>query len=267
MGPEQAIHRSVMAMDIEGYSTRANPVQHSLRAALYALAEAAAADAGLEWSQFGVQDAGDSILLFVEPTVPPFRLAGPYLRALDDRLAERSGQVSTQYAMRLRVALHGGLVNRDAHGWYGDAVNLTARLLDAQPLREVLKTATRAHLAFIASEHLYTEVISQQYRTIDTAAYQRVRFAAKHTDGLTGWVYVPGYAAPPALAGAPREGRSAPEQRQERERSSTAESFASAMTGGVAFLNSGNVTVHGDVTDSKVVVHDNRKSGGAGAAP
>lgn len=263
MGPEQAIHRSVMAMDIEGYSTRPNPVQHSLRAALYDLAEAAAGDAGLEWPQFGVQDAGDSILLFVEPTVPPFRLAGPYLRALDDRLAEHSRQVSAQYSMRLRVALHSGLVNRDAHGWYGDAVNLTARLLDAQPLREVLKTATRAHLAFIASELLYTEVISQHYRTIDTAAYQRVRFAVKHTDGLTGWVYVPGYAAPPELAAAPRQEHSAPEQRQER---SAAESFPSAMTGGVAFLNSGNVTVHGDVTDSKVVIHDNRRSGGAGAA-
>lgn len=211
MGPEQAVHRSILTMDIEGYSNRANPAQASLRAALYDLAAGCAADAGLDWSEFGIEDAGDSILLFIPATVPPVKLAGPFIRALDDRLAERSRQTSPEYSMRLRVALHHGLVDRDAHGWSGEAINLTARLLDAQPLRDVLKVASRARLAFIVSDDLYRDVIRHQYRTIDTAAYRPVRFDVKQQHGIAGWIFVPGYSNPPTVGGMNRDERQDPD--------------------------------------------------------
>jgi hypothetical protein len=209
MGPEQAIHRSILTMDIEGYSNRSNPAQASLRAALYDLAAASAADAGLDWSEFGIEDAGDSILLFIPAAVPPARLAGSFIRALDERLAERALQTSPEYSMRLRVALHHGLVDQDAHGWSGDAINLTARLLDAQPLRDVLKAANRARLVFIVSDDLYQDVIRHQYRTIDTAAYRPVTFDVKQQRGITGWIFVPGYPNPPTVDGMTREERQA----------------------------------------------------------
>ncbi|MBS2965369.1 adenylate/guanylate cyclase domain-containing protein [Actinocrinis puniceicyclus] len=254
MGPEQAIHRSILAMDIEGFSTRANPVQRSLRSALYELARAAAADAGLEWQGFGVQDAGDSILLFIEPTVPPAQLAGPYLRALVDRLAERTRQVSAEYTMRLRIALHHGLVDADGHGWCGDAVNLTARLLDADTLRQVLKAAGRAQLVFIVSDGLYRDVIRHQYRAIDTAAYRSVSFDVKQQHGIVGWVYVPGYPSPPGLGGEARE--QSPPAGPGPQRPSTP-AFPAVPSGGFSFTNNG--TVNGGVAQVKNVYGDERE--------
>ena len=201
MGAESAIHHAVVAIDIEGFSRRTDTVQAELHDAMYAVAEAAAADAWLDWDGFGLEDGGDSILIYIPASVQPVRLAGPFLRALDDRLAQRARRVSQEYSMRWRVAMHHGQVHRDANGWTGDAVNHTARLLDAQPLREILATALRARLAFIASESVYGDVIAQGHDAIDRAAYRRVRFAAKGGGELSGWVCVPGYPTPPQVAG------------------------------------------------------------------
>jgi len=262
MGPEQAIHRSIMTMDIEGYSSRGNPAQAALRAALYDLAAACAAEAGLDWPEFGLEDAGDSILLFIPATVPPVRLAGPFVRALNERLAERARQSSPEYSMRLRVALHHGLVARDAHGWSGDAINLTARLLDARPLREALSAATRAHLAFIVSDDLYQDVIRHQYRSIDTAAYRRVSFDVKQQHGLVGWIFVPGYSSPPIDRGTTSDerhdedpGRSAPQNSghpfpvppPSLTFNHNTLTFNGPVSGGVGGGN--NVNVHGDDSD------------------
>lgn len=257
MEPEQAIHRSIMAMDIEGYSTRGNPAQSSLRAALYDLAQASTDDVGLDWSQFGVQDAGDSILLFIPSTVPPVRLVGTLVRALDDRLAERSRRTSAEYAMRLRVALHYGLVQRDRHGWSGDAVNLTTRLLDAQPLREVLSAATRARLVFIVSDDIYQDVIRHEYRSIDTAAYCPVRFDAKQMRDVVGWVFVPGYPSPPILGSGEKPGAERSSSRAQEERPAAT---ASAPQGF-------NFTINGDVKGDVAGVKNIYMSGGDGATP
>jgi class 3 adenylate cyclase len=202
MEPDQAVHYSFVAFDIEGFSTRADPVQSTLRKDLYLVVGAAVADAGLDWDALRHADSGDGMMLYVPASVSPIVLAGPMLRALQDRLAERERRSSAEYAMRLRVALHHGLAQRDAHGWAGDAINLTARLLDGQPVRDALAAAQRANMVVIVSEDLYQTVVRHRYRTIDSAAYRRVTFAVKR-DSLTGWVSVPGYPAPPGIIESP----------------------------------------------------------------
>lgn len=198
-----AVHHWVMVLDIEGFSARSNPVQQSLRRAMYEVLHQAVEQAGLPADAVFTEDRGDGVLVLVQPDVSPILLAGQLLRALDDCLREKAVVFSEAHAMRFRVALHQGLVSRDVQGWSGDAVNYTFRLVDAQPLREVLATASRAKLAFIVSDELYQAVIRHEYRTIDPASYLPIVSEAKHGLELRGWITVPGYPAPPGLRAGP----------------------------------------------------------------
>ncbi|MGP4002736.1 hypothetical protein [Streptomyces sp. 8N706] len=192
----------IMVLDIESFSTRTDPIQKSLRAAMYEVLREALAQADLPERDIVVADRGDGVLMLVPPTVSPVRLAGALIRAFDDGLGQKAAIFSAAHAMRFRIALHQGLAAPDGQGWSGDAVNAACRLVDAQPLREVLKAAESAHLAFIVSDEVYRGVIRHGHRTIDPAAYLPLTFEAKGGVDFRSWVYVPGYSAPPGLPAA-----------------------------------------------------------------
>jgi len=194
----RSTHVSILVVDIEGYGRRPNPIQASLRTAMYDVVRGAVADCHLPWDEFTALDRGDGILLLVPPATSPVDLAGPLIRALDEGLTEKARMFSAAHAMRLRVALHAGLVEEDTHGWVGEAINTTARLVDAQPLRDTLAAASRAHLAFIVSDEIYRGIIRHEYRFIDASTFRPVRLSRKELD-TTAWVHVPGYPAPPGL--------------------------------------------------------------------
>jgi hypothetical protein len=190
-----SIHYSIMVVDIESFGRRLNPAQAALRAAMYRVVRAAAGDAQLSWDEFVALDRGDAILMLVPPNISPVVLAGTFLRALDINLSEWARTAGPERTMRFRVAMHHGLVSEDEHGWVGEAINTTTRLVDAQPLREALKAATWAHLAFIVSDEIYRGVIRHEYRTIDASTFQPVHLTAKELEDTVAWVHVPQYPA------------------------------------------------------------------------
>jgi class 3 adenylate cyclase len=189
----------ILIVDIENFSRRSYPVQGALRVGMYEVVKGAIADAGLDVKDFNFQDRGDGILMLVSPTVPPATLVGEMIVALDARLAEKANLFNDAHGLRLRVALHLGLANPDQWGWVGEAVNTAFRLVDAEPLREVLRRATDANMALIVSDETYHAVIKHGFRSIDAGAFGRLSLNAKNLTGLTAWIQVPGHAAPPGL--------------------------------------------------------------------
>lgn len=205
MAAEDATHHSILALDIEGFTQRDNPAQISLHEAVYDIVDAAARDVGIDPDQIGRADTGDGMLLFFPASIPTATLVGPLLRALGDRLAEHAKRSSAQYALRLRISLHHGLAHRGERGWTGDAVNFACRLVDAQPLRDVLTAAVRANLVFIASDQVYQAVIRHDYRAADPATYRAVTFSVKQLRNIRAWICAPGYPNPPGLPPDPEE--------------------------------------------------------------
>jgi len=187
---------SIMVVDIENFSGRSNPVQTSLRAAMYEVIDAAAQDAHLAWDRVVMEDRGDGLLLVIPPDLSQVSLAGDYVDALRDVLAEKARMYSAEHTLRMRVALHQGMATRDARGWSGDAVNFTFRLCDADPLRTALRETSDAMLAFIVSDEFYQAVIRHGYRSIDTGSFAAIRFDAKNLPDTPAWVRVPGFPAP-----------------------------------------------------------------------
>lgn len=262
----EARHCWIMALDIENFSTRLDPVQRSLRGAMYETLGNAAERAGLPVAETAFEDRGDGVLMIVPGTASPVDLAGRFVRELDDELAQKSMVFGPGHAMRFRLALHQGLASPDATGWSGDAVNTTCRLVDAQPLRDVLAEALSARMVFVVSAEVYRGVVRHHHRGIDPAAYAPMRFVTKHGETIESWVMVPGYPAPPGLAadtagsraaapaghegGVQEAGQRTPGPSGKRQMPSTGEAPPSQVT-----FNAG--VVHGDQVagDKTVTVH------------
>lgn len=202
----EALHHWILVLDMERYSTRPDPVQRSLRAAMYDVFTTAFGQAGLNGHGVVTEDRGDGVLVLVPPTVPPVRLAGPFVRALDEGLREKAAYFGPGHALRLRLAMHQGLAAHDEYGWSGDAVNTASRLVDAQPLRDVLHAAELGHMAFAVSASVYEGVVRHGHRGVDPAAYAPLSFRTKHGERIDAWVTVPGYSAPPVPPAGPEPG-------------------------------------------------------------
>jgi hypothetical protein len=198
-----------VVVDIEGFSQRSDPVQRSLRRAMYEVLTTAVDDAHLTWVDFHPQDRGDGVIMIVGGHVSPVALAGEFVRALEWGLAEKAGIHSADHQMRFRVALHQGLANPDDEGWSGDAINTACRLVDAQPLRDTLAEARRAQVALIVSNSFYQSVIRPGHRSMDPSTFAPVTVTSKNLVDFSAWVQVPGYAAPPKLPRT-RRNRTAP---------------------------------------------------------
>lgn len=196
---EEATHHWIVVLDVENFSSRRDPVQRRVRAAMYRALTGALERAGVAAADTVSEDRGDGVLMLVASSVSPVLLAGPLVRELDEALGEYAQEANEDHALRLRVALHQGLATRDEHGWSGDAVNTACRLVDAQPLREVLSAALSARLVLAVSDEVHRGVVRHGHRGIDPAAYLRCDFATKHGETITSWITVPGYPAPPGL--------------------------------------------------------------------
>ena len=57
--------RFVVVVDIEDFSERSDPVQRSLRRAMYEVLKTAVDDAHLVWADFHPQDRGDGVIMLV----------------------------------------------------------------------------------------------------------------------------------------------------------------------------------------------------------
>ncbi|MFK0151547.1 hypothetical protein ACIQVK_05610 [Streptomyces sp. NPDC090493] len=195
----EATQHWIIALDIENFSPRRDPVQRRVRAAMYRALGGAMERAGLAAKDTVSEDRGDGVLMLIRSSVSPVVIAGSFVRELDEGLGEYAQEVNDDHAVRLRMALHQGLATDDEHGWSGDAVNTTCRIVDAQPLRNVLASAPSARMAFAVSDEVHRAVIRHGHRGIDPAAYLPFNLTTKHGETISTWITVPGYPAPPGM--------------------------------------------------------------------
>jgi hypothetical protein len=96
--------------------------------------------------------------------------------------------------MRLRLAVHTGVVRSDGNGLVGTAVNHVFRLLEAVQLKQlILRTGT--DVALIASDRVHEDVIRHGLGLVNPGEYHRVDVRVKETVA-TAWIRVPGMPMP-----------------------------------------------------------------------
>ncbi|MFG2041459.1 hypothetical protein [Dactylosporangium sp. NPDC048998] len=195
--PPEPQRRILVAVDVERYSRRENlqqyHIQHDFRGAL-----ADACDRlGLRRGDWLTQASGDGELAVLPAGTSEPRVVARLAATLDTLLRERNRDLAAELRLRLRVAVHVGLVHVDgANGFPGSAAVTVCRLVDAAPLKLALAAFPAAGTALIVSEQVYDDVVAQRYEDLRPEGYTRIRVELPDKDfDAAAWITVPGEAA------------------------------------------------------------------------
>ncbi len=199
----EPVHRGMLAVDVEGFNRkrRTDLDRLRLRAILYRLLDQGVANAEVDSDQVERIDCGDGVLLLFHPTVSKVRLLDPLIGRLAQRLAGHNRNAPAALQLRLRVAVHGGEVLHDRHGYIGEDLNLLFRLLEAGALRIALGNATSAPLALVVSETIFRHVVRHGYGRLCPETFTPAWITTKETT-VHAWIHIPGEPQPlPATLG------------------------------------------------------------------
>jgi hypothetical protein len=189
-----ACHRTIIALDIEGSTSRLDPVKAELRTMLYELFDAALRSAGIyPRHRDRFIDRGDGLLALIRPVdqAPKAlvlnRIIPEFTRLLAAYNASLPPHTRQQRQVRVRVVLHAGEVHYDPDGCYGEALDIACRLLDAPVVKKAHKAAA-GPLTLVVSGDVYSSVVRHGYDQIDNRAFRRL--VAKQMAGshYAGWI-------------------------------------------------------------------------------
>ena len=188
------VHRSILAVDIEGSTRRTNPVKEELRDEVYRLVIGALYVTGIGSQHYDpFTDRGDGLLVLLHPAdeLPKPLLLSRLIPALASLLAAYNSRISPAdqpRILRLRAVIHAGEVHRDGNGPFGEDLDVAFRLLDAPRFKEELKSAT-VPLALVASDYIYQSIIRHGYDGIDRSGIPPVRTVNVGDRRRRGWVH------------------------------------------------------------------------------
>jgi hypothetical protein len=184
--------RVVVSIDMESYSKRNNTLQHRAQDAFKQIMQDATEEAGLDRTDWLTQQGGDGELGIL-PSGTRERAVLGLVSVLDRMLREYNQGLVPEARVRLRVAVHQGLVHLDgANGYPGQPIVEVSRLVDAPQLKEALRAFPGANVALIVSESIYREVV-EQYGDLRPEQFARVTAAIPEKSFTAqAWIYIPG---------------------------------------------------------------------------
>ena len=191
-GMHAGTRKLCVAYDVEGYSDRGTRREYATQQRLSDTLRFAFEEAGALPGSPEVQEQGDGGIAFL-PTggaVDEPRLIVGLLNALHTRLTELNQDLVKEAQIRLRIALHEGVVHRAAHGFVGPAVVEACRLRDADAVRSAL-AGSDVPMVVAVADGLYHDVLAHGYHGLPGAAFIPVDVRVKSYTGKV-WIYLPG---------------------------------------------------------------------------
>jgi class 3 adenylate cyclase len=184
-----ALHRTIVAVDIEGFGARqANPEQLAVRDGLYRCLRESLARSEIPWDVCYHEDRGDGVVFLIPAEIPKEFLVARFLAEFCAALRRHNEATEGKGKIRVRLVMHAGEVHRDAYGVAGTAVNVAFRLLEAEPLKQALASSHGA-LAVIVSPWFFDGVI-RHVPAGEPASYRQVPVSVKETQTLA-WICRP----------------------------------------------------------------------------
>jgi hypothetical protein len=128
--------------------------------------------------------------VFAPEILGPTRVIDVLAGGLATGLREHRRQVSETARIRLRIGFHIGLVSRHRGHWAGGALVVPTRLIDAEPLREALRSDPDVDMVAAVSDAMYQSVVRGRFGHFPLACYREVRVRVKEYDDRA-WLLVP----------------------------------------------------------------------------
>ncbi|MEO3747538.1 hypothetical protein [Plantactinospora sp. B5E13] len=167
--------RLLIAVDMERYSRRSNLRQYEAQQAFQQLLHEAAAQVGLDRVSWKTQQAGDGELAILPADAREPQIIGRLVPELNRLVRRYNASRLPAARVRLRVALHQGLVHLDgANGFPGTAVNEVCRLCDAPQLKRALADFPDAGVALVVSAGIYRDVVVEYPEELRPERFRQV---------------------------------------------------------------------------------------------
>lgn len=196
------LHRSILAIDIEGSSSRTDLVKFEQRSQIYNLLGEAMEAAGIDGRhREPLVDRGDGVLALIRQVdeVPRSRLLKPLIPVLARLLTEYNRALDpadrAPRELRLRAVVHAGDLHRDEHGHFGAEIDVAIRLLDSRVVKTCLRETT-APLVLVVSGQIYESVVLHGCDGICPETYRRAVRVVVCGLRRDGWLHVPAPEAP-----------------------------------------------------------------------
>ncbi|MFE1247719.1 hypothetical protein [Streptomyces sp. NPDC058735] len=182
------VYRTLLLFDIEQYGSRDDVEQTFLRRVLYDVVDSTLLDAGVEETARLRADRGDSVMELIDTAVPVPTLMKTLLTETPALLHNKNRLLSTSARMRLRIVLSSGYVAIDElDGWVGSDLNHAVRLLNSDPLRDVLKQR-ETDFVLCVSEGIYQGVVRHGPLGVRPEEFHRVTVDTKEGPTVA-WVH------------------------------------------------------------------------------
>ncbi|WP_367044300.1 hypothetical protein [Streptomyces sp. Je 1-332] len=172
------LHRTILLFDIEQFGTRDDVEQAFLRRMLYDVADDTLTAADVSETARLRADRGDSVVELIDANVPVSRLLKALLTETPMLLHAKNRLMAGSTRMRLRVVLAAGYVGVDEKGWVGGDLNHAFRLLDAEPLREALRTGADSSVLCV-SDAVYQGVVRHGHHGVRPEEFHQVAVQTK----------------------------------------------------------------------------------------
>ncbi|GAA1346374.1 hypothetical protein [Saccharothrix algeriensis] len=169
------VERCVVGVDVEGFSRVVTRRQVLIQLELDRVLGEAAEAAGLPRTRWERRPAGDGELAVLPADVDLVALVRKFVAELDRLLADHNDDHDPRARIRLRVAMHTGVLTPGALGHAGPALVVLSRLLDSDALRRALRAAPDDHLAHLLSESLYRRAVLPEVGGLRPGQFTRVR--------------------------------------------------------------------------------------------
>jgi hypothetical protein len=189
--------RVIVALDIEGSTSRPDAVKAELRTMLYELFDAALRSAGVSARRRDrFTDRGDGLLALIDPAdqavlvtlvIPVFsQLVAGYNASLPD-----PGGLDRR--LRVRVVLHAGNIHDDDNGCFGEALDIAFRLLDAPRVKTALKAAQGPVLLVVSGD--VHNLVAPCFSGVTGRTTSRLVTVQVAGHEHQGWIHIPAEAA------------------------------------------------------------------------
>ncbi|WP_433248434.1 hypothetical protein [Actinomadura nitritigenes] len=202
--PDTPVRRTVVAVDVHQYSSARSLQQVDIQETLIDVLDTAATLSGLDRSGWYKQAQGDAEVAVLPADAPEPVVVADLVQELTNRLARVNHVQDPALRLRLRVAVHSGMVHFGRNGLPGPAAVQTCRLLDSSVLKRALASSD-ADLALIVSDALFRDIVEPGYRGLRAVEFTPVEVRLKEFTG-TGHVRLlggPGARTPAAPADRP----------------------------------------------------------------
>ena len=173
---------TIILSDVTGFGARnrTDEDRRTIREALFNITHRMLRGIPDVWSW---DDRGDGLLTVIPPSVPTARVISKLHRELPAALDAYNHAVRDSARIQLRVAINVGPVATDSMGVSGEAIIVTARLVEA-PLFKKAMHASRTSLGLIASTFIYETVIRHDRGLTD---YSNIEVDVKETN-VAAWM-------------------------------------------------------------------------------